>query len=110
MSRMIAAAGALVLFTSLRAFGQEDDVGQDTYNARCATCHGRDGKGKTEIGRKLKTKDLTEPALLKSLTDAQIEKLIRDGTPDKSMPPYQDKLTAGEVAAVMKYLRVFQPK
>ena len=87
-----------------------DDLGQDVYNARCATCHGRDGKAKTPIGVKLKTKDLTAGAVWKDLTDAAITKLIDTGTADKAMPPYKGKFSAEETAALLKYLRVFQPK
>lgn len=88
----------------------EDDPGQDIYNARCATCHGRDGKAQTPIGIKLKTKDLTQGAVWKDLTDAAIQKLIDEGTADKAMPSYKGKFSAEEVAALVKYLHGFQPK
>ena len=87
-----------------------DDAGQDLYNARCATCHGRDGKGKTPVGLKLKTKDLTQGALWKDLTDALVTKVINEGTADKAMPSYQSRYSAEETAALVKYLRAFQPK
>ncbi len=87
-----------------------DDVGQDLYNARCSTCHGRDGKAKTPIGLKLKTKDLTQAALWKDLTDAAITKVMNEGTADKAMPSYQGRYSAEETAALVKYLRAFQPE
>ena len=87
-----------------------DDPGQDLYNARCAACHGQNGKAKTPIGVKLKTKDLTQGALWKELTDAAITKIIDDGTADKAMPSYQGRYSAEETAALLKYLRGFQPK
>ncbi len=109
MARVTAAlAVSLLLAGAARA--QQDDLGQDVYNGRCAACHGRDAKGKTPIGVKLKAKDLTDAVTWKGLTDAAIEKLIDEGTPDKAMPAYQGKLSADERAAVVKYLRVFQPK
>ena len=109
---------ALVLAIELLALGAtggaarsaEDDLGQDTYDAKCATCHGRDGRARTDIGIKLKTKDLTQPGLLKGLSDAQLEKQILGGTADKSMPAYQGKISTDELAALIKYLRSFQPK
>lgn len=107
----VAFAAALVFAVSPGARGAEqDDPGQDVYNARCATCHGRDGKAKTPIGVKLKTRDLTQAAVWKELTDAEITKLVDAGTADKVMPPYKGKFSAEEMAALLKYLRGFQPK
>ena len=108
----------VVVAIELLAFGvavgsarsAEDDLGQDTYNARCTSCHGRDGRAQTDIGKKLKTKDLTKAELWKGLTDAAVEKQIVNGTADKSMPAYKDKLSPEELAALVKYLRSFQPK
>ena len=87
-----------------------DDAGQDLYNARCAACHGRDGKAKTPIGVKLKTKDLTEGAISKELTPASIAKVVEEGTADKKMPAYQGRYSTEEMAALVKYLRAFNAK
>ena len=120
MKRFIFAVAATLAFAvAPLAFAAEpaptaapvpDDLGQDVYNARCATCHGRDGKAKTPIGVKLKTRDLTEGAAWKARTDAAIAKVIDEGTADKAMPAYRGKFSAEETAALLKYLRGFQPK
>ncbi len=107
LAATLALAGAALADTTPAA---PDDLGQDVYNARCATCHGCDAKAKTPIGVKLKAKDLTVAAAWKGLTDAAIVKVIDEGTADKAMPAYQGKLTAEERAAVLKYLRAFEPK
>ena len=87
-----------------------DDVGQDLYNARCAACHGRDGKGKTPIGVKLRARDLTAGARWKDLTNAAILKVIDEGTPDKGMPSYRGRYSASETAALVAYLLAFKPR
>jgi len=106
--RALAALTVAVLCGPARA--ANDDVGQDLYNARCATCHGQDGKAKTPIGTRLKTKDLTQAPVWKELTDPAIAKVIDEGTADKAMPPYKGRYSAEETAALLKYLRGFQPK
>lgn len=109
-SAMSAIALTVALLGIAPAIAAEDDRGQDLYNARCATCHGRDGKAKTPIGVKLKTKDLTQAPAWKTLTDVAIAKAIEEGTPDKSMPAYKGRYSTEEAAALVKYLRGFQPK
>lgn len=108
ISFLLALAASVLSLAGARA--EEDDLGQDVYNSRCASCHGRDGKARTDIGRKLKAKDLTQATTWQGLTDNAIEKQILAGTPDKSMPPYQGRLSAEELAAVIKYLHEFKPK
>lgn len=111
MNRIFLAATAGLILLSCSAHAEEDDLGQDTFNERCASCHGRDGKARTDIGRKLKTKDLTDAQLWKDLTDERIRAQIIEGTPDGAMPPYKGKLSAEELAALVRYLRqTFQPK
>ncbi len=112
MKKLIRASAATLVLALAPgpARAAPDDVGQDVYNARCATCHGRDGKAKTPIGVKLKTADLTQGAVWKDLTDAVIIKVIDEGTADKAMPPYKGSFSAEETAALVKYLRGFQPK
>ena len=49
----------------------------------CASCHGKDGKGDTMMGRKLSIKDLTDPKVQSSFTDADATKAIKEGVTDK---------------------------
>jgi cbb3-type cytochrome c oxidase subunit III len=88
----------------------DDDSGADTYGDKCATCHGKDGKGDTNMGKKSKAKDLTKAETWKGIDDKAVEKQVREGTDDKRMPAFKDKLSDEEIAAVVKYVRTFQPK
>ena len=104
-------AGAVLLLGIAAARADDDaDLGQDTFNTKCTTCHGKDGKAQTQMGIKLKAKDLTQKASWTGLTDAVIENQIRNGTPTKTMPAFAEKLSPEEIQTVVKYVHVFQPK
>jgi cytochrome c6 len=73
-------------------------AGADTFKAKCAMCHGADGKGKMAG-----TKDLSSADVQKQ-SDADLTKTITDGKPPK-MPAYKDKLSADQVKEVVTYIR-----
>jgi predicted CXXCH cytochrome family protein len=62
---------------------------RDTFLARCALCHGFDGKGQTAVGRNLypKPPDLTG-ARTQSLSDGQLHYIIRNGVRLTGMPAW----------------------
>ncbi|MBI3182984.1 MAG: cytochrome c [Myxococcales bacterium] len=91
------------------------DDGATVFKKKCATCHGKDGKGKTDMGEELKIKDLTDAATWKDLTDEKVEKQVNDGAKDESgkerMTAFKGKLSAEEIKAVVAYVRTtFAPK
>ena len=65
------------------------------WNENCAACHGKDGKGKTMMGRKLQIKDMTDSKDQASFTDAKATKTIKEGITDNGqvkMKPYRRKI------------------
>ncbi|MDE3067647.1 MAG: cytochrome c [Verrucomicrobiota bacterium] len=85
-------------------------AGEATQNwdANCAACHGKDGKGQTKIGQKLGIKDLTDAKVQASFTDAEAAKDIKEGiTADgrKKMKAFGDKFSDDEVKALVAYVR-----
>lgn len=85
----------------LTAFCNSPAVAQDaaaTFKARCAMCHGADGKG-----GKMGTKDLASPDIQK-LTDAQLAEIISQGKPPK-MPSYEGKLKDTEIKDLVTFIR-----
>ena len=76
--------------------------GAATYKAKCATCHGADGKGQTAMGKKMNLRDLGSPEVQKQ-TDKQLYDWTADGK--GKMPAYKDKLTVGEINALVKHMR-----
>ena len=77
------------------------DSGAD-YKARCAMCHGPDGKGDTAMGKKFGLKDLGS-AEVQGQSDADLTTTITKGK-DK-MPAYGDKLSKEQIDGLVKYIR-----
>lgn len=74
----------------------------DTYKAKCAMCHGADGKGDTAMGKKYNLKDLAS-ADVQGKSDAQLTEIITKGK-DK-MPAYSGKLSDDEIKGLVGYVR-----
>jgi len=62
---------------------------RDSFIDRCATCHGNDGSGQTQVGRNLypKPPDLRSPQT-QNLTDGQIRYIIKNGVRLSGMPAW----------------------
>jgi mono/diheme cytochrome c family protein len=73
-----------------------------TYKAKCAGCHGADGKGKDA----LKTQDLGSPDVQK-MSDADLSGIIKNGK--GKMPPYKS-MSADQVADMVSYIRSLAKK
>ena len=71
-----------------------------TYKAKCAMCHGMDGKG-----GKMGTKAFAS-AEIQALSDAALTDVISKGKPPK-MPAYEGKLTDTEIKELVAYVRSF---
>jgi cytochrome c6 len=93
-------AAALFAGVCLFSMPAKADVaaGEATYKAKCAGCHGADGKGKEAM----KTKDLAS-ADVQKMSDADLSAVITNGKPPK-MPPYKS-LTADQVKDLVAYMR-----
>jgi len=68
-----------------------------TYKAKCAMCHGPDGKG-----GKMGTRDFAS-AEVKAETDAQLTDIITKGK--GKMPAYDGKLKAEDIKGLVAYIR-----
>ncbi len=79
-------------------------VAQDaaaTYKAKCAMCHGADGKG-SPMGIKMGTRDFTSDDVQKQ-SDAQLAEVIAKGK--GKMPAYDGKLKDTEITGLVAYIR-----
>lgn len=94
---MIVLAVAFVFST--RSFAA--DAAAD-YKAKCASCHGVEGKGDTAIGKTMKVKDLASLEVQKQ-SDADLATIIEKGK--KPMPGYEGKLTKEQIDGLVKYIR-----
>ena len=90
MKKTLVAAALL----SLVAPAARADEAAATFQAKCAVCHGKDGKGQNPMGQKLGVKDLT----VTKLSQADIEKTITDGK--GKMTGFKGKLSDAEIKAM----------
>jgi cytochrome c6 len=83
-----------------------DTPGEATYKAKCAMCHGPDGKGETPTGKAMKVKDLASEDIQKQ-SDVDLTDTITKGK--GKMPAYKT-LTADQVKDLVGYIRGFGKK
>jgi mono/diheme cytochrome c family protein len=81
--------------------------GAAIYKAKCAACHGADGKGQSPMGKKMNLRDLGSPEVQK-----QTDKELYDWTAvgKGKMPGYKDKLNDEEIKALVTHIRAFAKK
>lgn len=72
-----------------------------TYKAKCAMCHGADGKG-SATGLKMGAHDFTSADVQKQ-SDAQLTEVITKGK--GKMPSYDGKLKDTEIKDLVTYIR-----
>lgn len=76
--------------------------GASLYKAKCAMCHGPDGKGATPMGKNLGIRDLTSADVQKQ-SDAELTTTISKGK--NKMPAYGAKLTPEQIGQLVGYIR-----
>src|SRR5438067_6262524 len=93
----IAAVGAALIPLVARA--EVDKKTERTWKAKCASCHGADGKGDTDQGKKAGIPNYTDAGFQKSKTDDQLKSTITNGvkTDKGEMDGFKDKLSAEEI-------------
>ncbi len=74
------------------------DQGQALFTEHCAVCHGATAEGGS-------APDLTNPRWHALTTDEQLDGIIRDGVPNRAMPPFAATLDATARAALIVHLR-----
>ena len=72
-----------------------------TFKAKCAMCHGADGKG-TAIGQKMGAHDFTS-ADVQKMSDAELTEVISKGK--NKMPAYAGKLQESDIKGLVAYVR-----
>jgi mono/diheme cytochrome c family protein len=100
---------ASLLFSTV-SFAQVDARTQRAWKAKCAACHGEDGRGQTQAGKMLGVSDMTQAAWQKQLTDDQIKTAMTKGVKTKrngkdvEMPAVPD-LKPEQLDALTKLVR-----
>ena len=102
----------LLLVSPLTALA--DPATERAWKAKCASCHGADGKGQTDQGKKMAVADMTTAAWQKELTDEKIKAAINDGVKrekggvKQEMDGYKAKLKPEQVDALTAYIRTLK--
>ena len=78
----------------------------DHYEDHCATCHGRDGRGKTDIGENMypKVPDLAD-ARIQSLSDGALFYIIQNGVRWTGMPAWKHEHSPDETWKLVAFVR-----
>ena len=111
-----ALAGVLILFglvilipgSKTLAGPEKSAVGsldsKTVYDAKCAKCHGKDGRGKTLQGRLTHARDLTPAQWQNDVTDERLFNSISNGR-GKKMPSFKKELSEAEIDGLVAYVR-----
>jgi mono/diheme cytochrome c family protein len=103
------AASGLTILASPPASAEADAKTVRLWKAKCASCHGVDGKAKTETGEKLSIPDMTSAAWQKKVGEAQMKVAILDGVKREGKPEgmdgFRDKLSPEQVDALVAFVR-----
>ena len=106
MKKLLAISLAI---TALACWSARADDAKTNYDAKCAKCHGDDGKGQTKMGTKLGCKDYTDATVQAAVSDADAFKSVKEGLKkdDKTlMKP--SELADDDIKASIAYMRTFK--
>lgn len=103
MSLMLGALMALP--GPVRIADASEADGAALYKAKCASCHGADGKGETAAGKAMKVRDLGS-AEVQAQSDGQLTEIVGKGK--AKMPGYEKSIGADGVQAVVAYIRTLK--
>jgi mono/diheme cytochrome c family protein len=104
--RKNAPASAKKLKSPLTSTEENIAQGHTLFNKYCASCHGEDGKAKTDVaaGMKVKPTDLTGKAM-HGITDGEIYWVVTNGIKKAGMPAYKTKATDQERWQLTLYVK-----
>jgi len=103
-----AAMIAVLLAAAPAAVAADADARSENFQTYCSVCHGDDGKGQTEEGKKKGARDLTNAKWQDKIDDARMVRSVTKGH-DK-MPSFEKKLSADEIKALVAEVRTLAKK
>ena len=93
----LAATGILLAGISVDADDAIIQQGRQTFSTYCAPCHGPEGAG-------LLAPNLTDAEVLHGESLAEITKIIGEGVPARSMPPWGGVMDDATIEATAHYV------
>ncbi len=95
---------SIVLSTGvLPACAPESDAGARVWRKKCSACHGPDGAGRTRFAEGRPFADLTDGRWKHGSDRDSLRRLVADGDPASTMPPFAGRLTPAEIDAVVDH-------
>jgi hypothetical protein len=120
MVLVVAIVGLLLLGPTAPLHAQSIDRsglnGHQLYDAACAACHGRDGRGQPIAvrGFDVDLPDFTDCGLTTPEADLDWLSVVHQGGParafDRMMPAFGDELTEAQILLVIEHVRAFCPE
>jgi len=111
MNKLIISTICTFVLASMPLCAQEDP-GKDLFLKYCKACHGEDGKAQTPMGKRLNIRDYTKAEVQAEFTDERIAQVIKEGITDdkgkKVMLPFDKKMSAEEITAVVAFIRTLK--
>jgi mono/diheme cytochrome c family protein len=77
---------------------------KSTFDAKCAKCHGKSGRGKSMRGKLIHARDLTSAQWQNDVTDERLFNSVSNGR-GKKMPSFKKQLSEAEIDALVAYVR-----
>jgi cytochrome c553 len=100
-----------IAMTALAAWTVRAEDAKAIYDAQCAKCHGKEGKGETKMGQKLGAKDYSTAKVQDELKDEAGIKAVKEGLKDKDgkvlMKPTEG-VSDQDAKALIDYMRTFK--
>lgn len=98
---------ALAVLAHLVPVARAQDAGAALFKAKCAACHGADGKGETAVGKANKLRDLGSADVQKQ-SDDELSAIITNGK--NKMPAYGKSLKPDQIKELVTYIRSLAKK
>lgn len=105
---LVVLPAAALLLTGVAGPIRAESARSENFQTHCTVCHGDNGKGQTEEGRKKKARDLTNAKWQDTIDDARIVRSITKGHDE--MPAFGKKLTGAEIKALAAEVRTLAKK
>lgn len=81
----------------------DTDPGARVWRKKCSACHGADGRGRTRFAEGRPYADLTDGRWRHGPDREAVRRLVADGDPRSTMPPFAERLTPAEIEAVVDH-------
>jgi cytochrome c6 len=103
----VAVAAVFAAAVLLSAAAKADNAAEAAYRAKCAACHGPDGKGETPAGKAMKAGTFAAPEVGK-MSDDDLAMVITKGK--NKMPSFDGKLKKEQIEQLVAYIRELAKK